>query len=132
MKRKNILMLGAALLMTAPAYSATPDHNDGVKQTVTVNEETVNGTVSEIRIDGNNAVLLFTDGTTLTADMRLVTITMSYDSTTSLSEKGTVNSEKFATAPVYDLQGRKIANSQQPTAKGLYIQNGKKLVNKKK
>ena len=59
MKRKNILMLGAALMMTAPAYSATPDdNNDGVKQTVTVNEETVNGTVSEIRIDGNNAVRL--------------------------------------------------------------------------
>ena len=130
MKRKNILMMGAALMITAPAYSDTPDSNDGVKQAVTVNGETVNRIVSEIRIDGNNAVLLFTDGTTLTADMRLVTITMSYDSTTSLSEKGTVKSEKFATAPVYDLQGRKIANGQQPTAKSLYIQNGKKVVNK--
>jgi hypothetical protein len=37
-----------------------------------------------------------------------------------------VKSEKFATATEwYDLQGRKIANSQQPTAKGLYIVNGK-------
>ena len=37
MKRKNILILGAALLMTAPAMSATPDdNNDGARQTVTV------------------------------------------------------------------------------------------------
>ena len=119
MKRKNIMILGAALLMTAPALSATPDdNNDGAKQTLTVNEETVNGTVSEIRIDGNNAVLLFTDGTTLTADMRLVTITMSYDSTTSLSEKGTVNSEKFPTAAEwYTLDGVKL--TVKPKQKGL-------------
>lgn len=29
---------------------------------------------------------------------------------------------------VYDLSGRKIANGQQPKAKGLYIVNGKKVV----
>ena len=28
----------------------------------------------------------------------------------------------------YDLQGRKIANGQKPTAKGLYIVNGKVVV----
>ena len=129
MKRKNILILGAALLMTAPALSATPDdNNDGAKQTLTVNKETVNATVSEIRIDGNNAVLLFTDGTTLTADMRLVTLTMSYDEATNVSRLNMT--DKDGNVKVYDLQGRKIANGQKPTAKGLYIQNGKKVVNK--
>jgi hypothetical protein len=29
---------------------------------------------------------------------------------------------------VYDLQGRKVANGQKPTAKGLYILNGKKVI----
>ena len=29
---------------------------------------------------------------------------------------------------VYDLQGRKIANGQKPTQKGVYIYNGRKLV----
>lgn len=28
----------------------------------------------------------------------------------------------------YDLQGRRVANGQQPTAKGLYIVNGRKVV----
>ena len=46
---------------------------------------------------------------------------------TSLSEELRMNSEEFATAPVYDLQGRRVT---QPT-KGLYIVNGKKVfVNK--
>ena len=130
MKRRHILMMGATLLMTAPALSATPDDNsdDGAQQTLTVNEEAVNGTVSEIRIDGNNAVLLLTDGTTLTADMRLVTLTMSYDESTDISRLNMT--DKDGNVKVYDLQGRKIANDQKPKAKGLYIQNGKKVVSK--
>ena len=44
--------------------------------------------------------------------------------TTSISEQLTVNSEKFATAPVYNLQGQRVA---QPR-KGLYIVNGKKVI----
>ena len=123
MKHKHILILGAALLMTAPAFSIAPDNNDGVKQTLTVNEETVNGTVSEIRIDGNNAVLLFTDGTTLTADMHLVTLTMSYEEVTGINEVKEVNDNSW-----YTLDGIKV--TVMPKQKGVYIQNGKKVVNK--
>ena len=36
-----------------------------------------------------------------------------------------VKSEKYDA--IYDLQGRKIANGQQPMSKGLYIVNGKKV-----
>ena len=127
MKRKNILILGAALLMTAPALSATPDdNNDGARQTLTVNEETENRTVSEIRIDGNNAVLLFTDGTTLTADMRLVTITMSYDEATSLTPDPSPKGE--GSKYWYTLDGIKV--TVMPKQKGVYLQNGKKVVNK--
>ena len=130
MKRKNILILGAALLMTAPALSATPDdNNDGVQQTLTVNEETENRTVSEIRIDGNNAVLLFTDGTTLTADMRLVTINMSYEEVTGVREVNVVNASlEVNDNSWYTLDGIKV--TVKPKQKGVYIQNGKKVVNK--
>ena len=139
MKRKNILILGAALLMTAPAFSATPDdNNDGVQQTLTVNEETEVRTVSEIRIDGNNAVLLFTDGTTLTADMRLVTLTMSYDEATGINEVKEVNgvNEVLPSGQAqaendnswYTLDGIKVTIK--PKQKGIYIHNGKKVVNK--
>ena len=114
--------------MTAPAFGVTPDDNkEGTKQSLTVNDEKVERIVSEIRIDGNNAVLLFTDGTTMTADMRLVTITMSYNNVTGVSSLHMT--DKDGNVSTYDLQGRKVANGQ--LKKGVYIRNGKKVVNKK-
>ena len=49
--------------------------------------------------------------------------------TTSLCEikNESVKSEEYDDV-IYDLQGRKIANGQMPTAKGLYIVNGKKVL----
>ncbi len=129
MMKRNILMLAVGLLMTAPAFGATPDDNNGTKQTLTVNNEKVERIVSEIRLDGNNAVLLFTDGTTMTADMRLVTITMSYSQATGVSSLHLT--DKDGNVSIYDLQGRKVDNGQQPKANSIYIKNGKKVVNKK-
>ena len=48
------------------------------------------------------------------------------DETTSISEKIKVNSEEFATTPVFNLNGQRI----EKPAKGLYIKNGKKVVMK--
>ena len=53
-------------------------------------------------------------------------INLVFDETTGLSEKGIVNSEKFATATWYDLNGRKL--DKMPTKKGVYLFNGKKVV----
>ena len=125
--KKNILLLAASLLLTAPAFGATPNDNNGTKQTLTVNDEKVERIVSEIRIDGNNAVLTFTDGTTLTADMRLVTITMSYSDVTGVSSLHMT--DKDGNVSIYDLQGRKVATK--PNANSIVIMNGKKVVNKK-
>ena len=124
--KKNILILAVGLLMTTPAFSATPDDKNGTKQTLTVNNEQVERMVSEIRLDGNNAVLLFTDGTTLTADMRLVTLTMSYSDATGVSSLHMT--DKDGNVSIYDLQGRKI-NGQ--SKNGIVIKNGKKVVYKK-
>ena len=44
--------------------------------------------------------------------------------TTGVSEKVTVKSDKFATAPIYNLNGQRVA---QPT-RGLYIVNGRKVL----
>lgn len=127
--KKNILILAASLWMTAPAFGATPDdNNEGAKQSLTVNDEKVERIVSEIRIDGNNAVLLFTDGTTMNADMQLVTITMSYSDVTGVSSLHMT--DKDGNVSIYDLQGRKV-NGQQPKANSIVIKNGKKVVNKK-
>ncbi len=130
MKSKNTLIVAAALLLTAPAFGATPVNDDkNATQTVTVNQETIGRIVSEIRLDGNNAVLTFIDGSTMTADMRLVTLTMSYSETTGVSNLHMT--DKDGNVSIYDLQGRKVANSQKSKADGIYIVNGKKVVNKK-
>ena len=130
MNIKNILFLGVALLLATPTFSAPADNDDdGTKQTLTVNEETIDRTVSEIRLDGNNAVLLFTDGTTLTADMRLVTLTMSYEEATGIAEMRNEKGEMRNDAEEwYTLDGIKVTVT--PKQKGIYIHNGKKVVNK--
>ena len=125
MKSKNTLIVAAALLLTAPAFGATPVNDDkNATQTVTVNQETIGRIVSEIRLDGNNAVLTFIDGSTMTADMRLVTLTMSYSETTGVSSLHMT--DKDGNVSIYDLQGRKL--SQTTTKKGIYVKNGKKVV----
>ena len=53
-----------------------------------------------------------------------VFISFDDSATTGVSEKVTVNSEKYATAPVYNLNGQRVS---QPT-RGLYIVDGKKIV----
>ena len=47
-----------------------------------------------------------------------------FDETTSISEELRVKSEEIATAPVYDLQGRRV----NAPIKGVYIVNGRKVV----
>lgn len=128
--KKSIILLTMGLLLTAPAFSTTPDDNKGTGQTLTVNNEKVERIVSEIRLDGNNAILLFTDGSKMTADMRLVTLTMSYNETTGISSLNM--KDKDGKVKVYDLQGRRMGDGRQSTAKGIRIVNGKKVVNKQK
>ena len=130
MNIKNILFLGVALWVATPAFSAPADNNDdGAKQTLTINEETDSRTVSEIKMDGNNAVLTFTDGTTLAVDMRLVSLTMSYDEATRVDsiENGELRIENSDSW--YTLDGIKV--TVMPKQNGIYIHNGKKVVNKK-
>ena len=50
------------------------------------------------------------------------------EGTTGLQQIHTIDAD--GTERCYDLNGRQIANGQKPTAKGLYIVNGKKYINK--
>lgn len=64
---------------------------------------------------------------------RSLSIVFDDDETTSISEELRVNSEEFATAPVYDLQGRRVDGSRfmvhgSGLKPGLYIKNGKKVI----
>ena len=74
---------------------------------------------------GANKAYLKVNGSAAVNAPRLV-IGFGGEGTTGISEEARVKSEEFATAPYYDLNGRKLQGK--PTQKGVYIQNGKKVV----
>ena len=76
---------------------------------------------TQTNVPANRAVLLLPTGTKAARELALVD-----SGTTGVSEKVRVNSEEFATAQWYTLDGRKLDAI--PTKKGLYILNGKKVV----
>ena len=74
-------------------------------------------------VDATNTIDPFRAYFTTTSNAPLLSFVIDGE-TTGISEKVIVNSEKLATAPVYNLAGQRVA---QPT-KGLYIVNGRKVV----
>lgn len=122
--KKTIIFLAAMLLTAAPVGAA--DNNNGVKQTLTVNEEQVNKTVREIQLDGNNARLLFTDDSEMTVDMQHVRLQLVYDEATGIN---TILMDDGNDVRIYDIHGRHV--TKENVRQGVYIVNGKKYYNKK-
>ena len=130
MKKNSIIL--AALLLTAPVLglsmtTAADNDDNGTTQTLTIAGETVERTVSEIRINANNVILLFTDDSQLEVDMKTVSLSMSYDDATGISSLRVDNGDGKTT--VYNLQGQPVSKSSQQN--GVYIVNGKKVNIKK-
>ena len=126
MKHKDILLWATALLVATPAYSATPD-DEGTKQTLTIAGETIERTVSEIRINANNAILVFADGNTQEVDMKDVSMKLTYQETTGVHCLRLQTPDGKVT--MYNLQGQPVSKGQQ--SNGIYIVNGKKVTHKK-
>ena len=82
--------------------------------------------VANERSYGPNKCLLRVPTQYLVSQARgLDELEMVFDNATGIREKVTVKSEQFATAPVYKLNGQRVSTAQ----KGVYIQNGKKVIN---
>ena len=120
--------LSAALLLTAIAASAQA----GTAQTLTVNGQTVSQTVVHMSFQGNNVLLSFADGTSLTTDMRAVSITFgspaSVGSLTAYTLQPPVGNQlaigplpQGAWATLYDAGGKQLLRTNQPVVdlKGL-------------
>ena len=126
MKHKDILLLATALLAAVPAFSTTPD-DEGTKQTLTIAGEIIERTVSEIRINANNAILLFTDGDTQEVDMKDVSLKLTYNETTGVNNLRLQAPD--GKVSIYNLQGQPVSKDKQ--SNGIYIVNGKKVTHKK-
>ena len=95
------------------------------KQTVKIDGQVIDKTISEITFDGDNVVLHYADNTSGPADMSLVTLSFSY-TTTGISQVEGI--KKALQGKVYNLQGQFVGSSLQGLSKGVYIINGKKVI----
>ena len=115
--KKAYLLLLAGLLSTAVFA--------GSKQTVKIDGQLIEKTVSEIIFDGDNVVLQYADNTSDQADMSLVTLSFTYQ-TTGISQVEDI--KKALRGKVYNLQGQYVGSSLQGLSKGVYMINGKKVI----
>ena len=96
------------------------------KQPVTIDGQAVGKTVKEITFDGDNVILSYSDNTSDTKDMSLVSLAFTYDGTTGIDQVET--SEKALQGKVFNLNGQYVGTSTEGLAKGVYIVNGKKVI----
>lgn len=115
--KKAYLLLLAGMLSTAVFA--------GSKQTVKIDGQLIEKTVSEITFDGDNVVLQYADNTSDQADMSLVTLSFTYQ-TTGISQVEDI--KKALRGKFYNLQGQYVGSSLQGLSKGVYIINGKKVI----
>lgn len=116
--KKAYLLLLAGMLSTAVLADS--------KQTVKIDGQVIEKTISEITFDGDNVVLQYSDNTSDQADMSLVTLSFSYSTTTGISQVEGI--KKALQGKVYNLQGQCVGSSLQGLSKGVYIINGKKVI----
>ena len=109
------LLLFAAMSLAA---SAMADQ----KQTVVIQGGKVDNSVRKIAFQGDKAVLTFADGNTQTVDRSAFAVYISNINTTAI--KNTTVS-KNVTGQCHTIDGIKVDN---PTHKGVYIKDGKKIV----
>lgn len=115
--KKAYLLLLAAMLSTATFA--------GSKQTVKIDGLLIEKTVSEITFDGDNVVLQYADNASDQADMSLVTLSFTYQ-TTGISQVEGI--KQALQGKVYNLQGQCVGSSLQGLSKGVYMINGKKVI----
>ena len=115
--KKAYLLLLAGMLSTAVFA--------GSKQTIKIDGQVIEKTVSEITFDGDNVVLQYADNTSDQADMSLVTLSFTYQ-TTGISQVEDI--KKALRGKVYNLQGQYVGSSLQGLSKGVYMINGKKVI----
>ncbi len=115
--KKAYLLLLAGMLSTAVFA--------GSKQTVKIDGQLIEKTISEITFDGDNVVLQYADNTSDQTDMSLVTLSFTYQ-TTGISQVEGI--KQALQGKVYNLQGQYVGSSLQGLSKGVYIINGKKVI----
>ena len=112
------------LLLLAGMFASVVFANN--KQTVKIDGNVSDKTVTEITFDGDNVTLSYADNSSETKDMSIVSLSVSYDSTTGINKIEEV--KKSLQGKVFNLNGQLVGNSLEGLSKGIYIVNGKKVI----
>lgn len=115
----KIYLLLCACLMATTGFAEN-------KQTVKIDGQAIGKTVTEITFDGDNVILNYSDKSSDTKDMSLVSIAFTYDSSTGIDQ--VENVKQALRGKVYNLNGQLVGTSTEGLAKGVYIVNGKKVI----
>lgn len=108
-----------ALLSGGTMYAET-------EQTVIINGTEIDKFVSNLTFNGNNVTLQFDDNTSLTEDMSKVSISLSYENTTGITN--ITSMDNSGKSKVYNLNGQYMGKDANALNNGVYIINGKKTV----
>lgn len=118
MNQRHLLTILAALLC-AFSYADT-------EQVVTIDNDTMDGFVTQITFSGDDVILSFEDGFSVTSDMANVSITLSYGGETGINS---ISFDEVDThTVVYNLMGQFFGTSTDGLQRGVYIINGKKTI----
>lgn len=109
---KTLTTLTLALAVSASAYA------QDVKQVVTINGTANEKTVQTITFEGDNVSLLYSDGTSETADMEAVAISFEYEATSITVSSVAENGEA---KKIYDINGRQVRSTLNALPQGVYI-----------
>ena len=115
---KKYLFLLACMLTTA-VYADN-------RQTVKVDGQVIDKTITEITFEGDNVTLNYTDNSSDTMDMSLVSFSFVYGESTGIGQVEQL--QKALQGKVYNLNGQLVGNSVEGLPKGVYIVNGKKVI----
>ena len=116
----NTIMIRKLLFFAALSVAASAMADQ--KQTVVIQGGKVDNSVRKIAFQGDKAVLTFADGNTQTVDRSAFAVYISNINTTAI--KGTTVGKNI-TGQCHTIGGVKVDN---PTHKGVYIKDGKKIV----
>lgn len=122
MKRKALSAFLIAMLPGGVAFADT-------EQTVYANGQETGGFVTSLTFSGNNVTMTFEDRHSLTEDMSLVSIDLTYnDDTSGITEVETTDKQR--NNRIYTISGQFVGTSKENLPAGIYIVNGKKFIKK--
>lgn len=96
------------------------------KQTVKVDGQVIDKTITEITFDGDNVTLSYADNSSDTMGMSLVSLSFTYGTSAGIHQVDQL--KETLQGKVFNLNGQLVGNSAEGLSKGIYIVNGKKVI----